>query len=57
MDRLTFVMSDLFAFFLFFAENIALRDHQKLDQRILKAFPGVSIENHNFPWIDHAVII
>ena len=57
LDPLAVVDFFLFLFFLLLTENIGLCDHRKFDQRILKAFPGVSIEDHNFPWIDHAVII
>ena len=55
MDRLTFVMSDLFAFFLFFAENIALRDHQELYQRILIPAVGTAVKQHDLASLYDAV--
>ncbi|CCY33249.1 unknown [Ruminococcus sp. CAG:60] len=52
-----FLLFLLFLFFLLLTENICFRDHRKLDQRILKAFPGMTVHYHNLAWMNLAVIV
>ena len=57
LDSFSIVGFFLFLFFLFLTENISLCNYCKFDQRILKAFPGVSVHNHNLTRINQSVIV
>ena len=53
LDPLAAVFFFLFLLFLFPAEDIRLRDHRKLDQRILKPPQCMPIGRHDLPRLQH----
>ena len=57
LDRLAFIAFDLFAFFLFPAENITLRDHQKPDQRIFIPTMRIAVDQHDLSCLHNTVQI